>query len=361
MSLVSVVTALLVVGVFSSPVGARGSSRVDASESGLSLDGQAWWPTGFNAYQLATDWSVNFGCGAMVDLDEYFGSLPPRSLTRFDAFQALAINRFTGQMDYGPMDAVFDAAERHDQLLVPVLSPQDGACETGKFKSRDWYVDGWKNYTPEFGRETMSFQDWMNSAALRWRDSPSLAAWELVGEPETSECTDAACNWWTRNCPPDAAQVLREFFDDAGAELRSTDPNTLITAGFTGGGQCGTAGDDYQYVSASPAVDVVQYHDYGADGVPLPGDQWNGLARRIVQAADVGKPLLVAEIGENAGSCEDLDDRADHIDTKLSGQKAAGTAGALLWAFVPDPRLAECTMDIGYEDPLYAVIGDQAD
>ena len=50
-------------------------------------------------------------------------------------------------------------------------------------------------------------------------------------------------------------------------------------------------------MSESDFVDVLQYHDYGADGVPLPGDQWNGLARRIEQASNVSKPLLVAETG----------------------------------------------------------------
>lgn len=331
-------------------------ARVTASPSGFALDGSPWWPTGFNAYQLATDWSVNWGCGAMVDLDTYFGALPPHSLTRFNLFQALAINRFTGQLDFGPIDAVFATAEAHDQMLIPVLAPQDGACEDNVFKGRQWYIDGWTTHDRNSERALMSFQDWMHTAVTRFRGSPSLAAWELVGEPETSSCTDAACMWWTRTCDPGAAQVLRDFFDTAGEELRAIDPRTLITAGFTGGGQCGTQDDEYQFVSASPYVDVVQYHDYGADGVPLPGDQWNGLGRRLEQAAALGKPLLVGEIGELAGSCGTLTDRAANITTKLHGQRDAGSAGALLWAFVPDPRPYDCTYDIGFDDPLWDVV-----
>ncbi len=333
-------------------------ARVTASPDGFALDGRPWWPTGFNAYQLATDWSVNWGCGAMVNLDDYFGALPPNSLTRFNLFQALAINRFTGQLDFGPIDAVFAAAEAHDQMVLPVLAAQDGACEDEVFKGRQWYVDGWTDFTPGHERVVMSFRDWMHTAVARYRDSASLAAWELVGEPETSTCTDASCFWWTRSCEPGAAHVLREFFDTAGAELRAVDPYTLITAGYTGGGQCGTQGDEYQFVSASPYVDAVQYHDYGADGVPLPGDQWNGLGRRLEQAEAVGKPLLVAEIGELAGSCGSLPDRAAHITAKIEGQRDAGTAGALLWAFVPDPRPFDCTFDIGFDDPLWEVIED---
>ncbi|MGB2948021.1 MAG: beta-mannosidase [Rhodococcus sp. (in: high G+C Gram-positive bacteria)] len=357
-SLVVGAAAILLTGVLSTaaPVSAAPDpgSRVASESAGLSLDGEPWWPTGFNAYQLATDWSVNAGCGAMVDLDSFFSALPAHSLTRFNAFQALAINRFTGQLDFGPMDAVFAAAEAHDQLLIPVLAPQDGACEGDVFKGRQWYVDGWTALPT--APALLSFEQWMNTAVDRWKDSPVLAAWELIGEPETSTCTDAACSWWTRTCTPDAAAVLRNFFDSAGGGLRAHDSQTLITAGLTGGGQCGGQGDEYGYLAESPFVDVLQYHDYGADGVPLPGDQWNGLARRIAQSSDVGKPLLVAEIGENAGSCKDIGERATSIETKITGQRSAGTAGALLWAFVPDPRPQECTFDIGPEDPLWQVI-----
>jgi hypothetical protein len=165
-----------------------------------------------------------------------------------------------------------------------------------------------------------------------------------------------SCDWTDRTCPADAASVLRRFVDDTGALVRSLDASTPITAGLTGGGQCGTQGDEYRDIAASPYVDIVQYHDYGADGVPLPGDRWNGLERRLTQASEVGKPLLMGEIGQNAGSCSTLDHRAANIETKVAGQRAAGTAGFLLWAFVPDPRPGDCTFDIGYDDPLWSTV-----
>ncbi|WP_233532696.1 cellulase family glycosylhydrolase [Antrihabitans sp. YC2-6] len=334
------------------------SGRVTVGSGGILLDGQRWEPYGFNAYQLATDWNINSGCGAAVDLDRFFAALPRRSLVRFDAFQALATNRVTGELNFAPIDAVFAAAERHDQLLIPVLSPQDGSCDGNRFKERQWYVDGWHEAAAPF---TLSFRDWMTAAADRWKDSHALAAWELVGEPETSTCADAACSWSLRDCTADAATVLRAFFDTAGAELRRHDPRTLITAGLAGGGQCGAQGDEYRTVGASPFVDVLQYHDYGADTVALPGDEWNGLGQRLRQAAELGKPLLVGEVGELAGSCESVDARAANIDAKLDGQRAAGAAGALVWSFVPDPRTQACTYDVGYDDPLWSVVARHAD
>ncbi|MGW5381784.1 beta-mannosidase [Nocardia sp. NPDC003963] len=238
--------------------------------------------------------------------------------------------------------------------MIPVLTAQDGACEDEVFKEYDWYADGWR--TAPHGAAA-SFRDWVIAAVGRWRSARALAAWELVGEPETSVCADRGSGARERTCPPDAARVLRTFMDEAGAVVRRLAPGQLITAGLLGGGQCGSAADDYRYIAESPQVDIVQYHDYGADGIALPGDRWNGLARRIEQAAATGTALLVGEIGQYCdGSRAERDRRAADIDRKITGQRAAGTAGALLWAFVPDPRTGTPTFDIGPADPLFDVL-----
>ncbi|WP_346425992.1 hypothetical protein [Williamsia sp. 1135] len=112
----------------------RGSSRVSTTADGLLLDGRPWWPIGLNAYQLGTDWTVNNGCGAQVDLDSYFGALPEDSVTRFNLFASMAVDKDTHETDFSRLDSIFDAAGRHDQLLVPVLASGEGACEDAKFK-----------------------------------------------------------------------------------------------------------------------------------------------------------------------------------------------------------------------------------
>ena len=336
------------------PAGAAPLPSVTATASGLQLNGQPWWPAGVDAYELGTDWSVNAGCGAQVDLTAFFASLPPHSLVRFDAFQALAINKNTGALDYSALDAVFAAAAAAHQLLLPVLAPQDGSCDNGVYKQESWYKTGWKQVLGP--NNVMSFRDWIKTAVNRWKQSGAVAGWELVGEPEDPICGDPTCNWQTNTCPSDAATVLRSWMDTAGQVVNSNDKQHLTFAGFAGGGQCGTGYTDYQYVAASSGIDVLEYHDYGADGVPLPGDQWNGLAFRLQQAAAVGKPLVVAEVGEDAGSCESLTDRSDHVQTKIEGQRAAGTAGVLAWDWVPDPRTSECTYDIGPDDPILTML-----
>ncbi|SIR67156.1 beta-mannosidase [Williamsia sterculiae] len=347
---------LLVAGCTSTePTHRPTGPAVTTSGTGLLLDGKPWWPTGFDAYQLGTDWSVNAGCGAAVDLDAYFGALPPHSLTRFDAFATFAVDKRTGLLSFGPLDAVFAAAARHRQMVLPVLAAGDGACENTGFRQRDWYADGWRDRP---AAANLTFADWITTAVTRWRDRGVVAGWELVGEPEPAICGDTGCTAENRRCPGDAAEGLRTFYDRAGAVVRELDPHRLIFSGLTGGGQCGTQGEEYRAVAAATNVDVLDYHDYSGGTAALPGDVWNGLGRRITQARGVGKPLMVAEIGSNAGSCRTTAERADDTRTKVRGQRRAGTAGALLWAFVPDARPNACSFDVGFGDPLWTVIAD---
>jgi mannan endo-1,4-beta-mannosidase len=331
-----------------------GASRVSVIGGKIRLDGEPWWPTGFDAYQLGTDWSVNQGCGAQVDVDRYFKSLPAHSLTRFNAYASLARNKYSGAEDFTPIDAIFAAAERHGQFLIPVLSSGEGACEDGVFKDHDWYAGGWRAVS--LASTFMPYARWLDTAVVRWGQSSALAGWELVGEPEPSLCGDSGCSWQVRRCPSDAAATLRGFFDSAGARLRALDADAPIWEGVAGGSQCGVRGDEYSQVSRSPFIDVLELHDYGPPGVPLPGNTVDGVLRRLEQARQVGKPLVVAEMGQPAGSCRTLRERADDLAGKVRTQRQAGAAGVMFWAFVPDPRLGDCTFDIGFDDPLFGVL-----
>ena len=149
-------------------VGRRASgaapSGVGTSGTSLTLNGSQWWPVGVNAYQLGTDWSVNAGCGAQVDLDGYFGALPPHTLSRVDVYSSMAVNKNTGQLDFSALDAVFDAAARHGQLLVAVLSGHDGACENERAKSRAWYAGGWRDTDPHGSPGAVPFATWLDTA-----------------------------------------------------------------------------------------------------------------------------------------------------------------------------------------------------
>ncbi|MGW6035501.1 beta-mannosidase [Gordonia terrae] len=333
------------------------SHRASATPDGLMLDGKPWWPAGFNAYQLSTDWSVNRGCGAQVDADGYFAKLPPRALTRFNLYSVFAVDKRSGLLDFGPIDRVFAAAARHRQMVLPVLTGGSGDCEDERFKERDFYVDGWRTDERVGG---LSYAEWIEIAVTRWHDEPSIAGWELVGEPEASECGATSCDWRYRTCPADATAVLRSFFDQAGAHLRDFDADRPIFSGLVGGDQCGLAGPGFTAVGRSAGLDVLDFHDYRSDVDPESGPAGSNLRARLEQARELGKPLVVNEIGIHAGSCGSVASRAQQFETIIARHRAAGVAGALLWSFVPDPRGTECTYDIGPNDPAWNVVRENA-
>lgn len=320
---------------------------VTADGTRLLLDGEPWWPSGFNAYQLTTDWMVNAGCGAQVNLDEYFGALPRRSLTRFGLYAPSTVRVDDGTIDFAAADAVFAAAARHDQLVLPVLASGDGACDGESFKDIAFYAGDWRTRQASAHG---SYLDWVDTAVRRWRDEPSLAGWTAVGEPETSRCSGSDCSAPSRTCGPEAADVLRTFFDEVGAVIEDLDPDHLKFAGLLGGDQCGVAGSAYALLGASPGIDVLEYHRYPT-AHELPAD--STLEARVETAKDLGVPLLVAEIGIKAGSCRSLADRAALVRYEIHAARSSGAAGALVWSFVPDPRPDACTYDIGPGDPLW--------
>lgn len=69
---------------------------------------------------------------------------------------------------------------------------------------------------------------------------------------------------------------------------------------------------------------------------------------------------MVNEIGIEAGSCLSVTERARRFDAAITRQREAGTAGALLWSYVPDPRHQDCTYDIGPSDPAWKMLHESA-
>jgi hypothetical protein len=125
-----------------------------------------------------------------------------------------------------------------------------------------------------------------------------------------------------------------------------------VEGGFLGGGQCGTAGPDYQTVGASSGIDVLSVHDYyGA--APVGGDQWNGLAERFTQARALNKPIITGEAGIVAGneqaSCPSLSQRAQDMSSKMAAQFAAGDSAFLVWDWLTDP-IGPCSLNTGPGD-----------
>ena len=234
-----------------------GQLPITAQGQHLEIGGVPTVFTGYNAYQLATDWGTNAGCGAMAttaQIDAFFASLRPDSLVRFWAFQgSMATNVNTGQLDWAPLDNVFYAAAKYHVYLIPVISDQAGTCDGGHWQDPAWYSGGFKDVynspTNSNGRglTPLSYWDYMNDIVSRYADSPALGMWEPMSEAEASTCPAAFeptnCSGH-QTCPDEAAaaDALKYFFTTVGGQIHLLDPEHLVEAGLLGGSQCGMAG-----------------------------------------------------------------------------------------------------------------------
>ena len=354
------------------PLGSGNGPVIGVADGRLVLGGKPYRFLGVNAYEIGTEFGVNAGCGGEESdgqLDQLFASLPPDSLVRFWAFQgAIATNVHTDQLDWAPLDRVFAAAAAHGQRLVVTLTDQGGVCDGNHWQDPSWYEGGFQQVFDDpsnsdgQGHDPLSYWTYLQDVVTRYKSSPALGMWEPISEAEASSCGGdyypGTC--WGHNACPDeavAAAALRHFFDVVGGEIHALDPVHLVENGLLGGGQCGTESGDYQYVSASPGVDVLSYHDYYAE-TAMGGDQWNGIGVRLAQAAALHKPIVAGETGLDAGTgsaCMTPGGRSDEIAQKIRTQIQAGTSGILVWDWVPAPT-APCNTDVAPGDPLLAVI-----
>ncbi len=353
------------------------AGNIGTSGAHLTLGGQPYRFVGVNAYELGTDWGVNAGCGAMLtdsELDGFFASLRPNSVVRIWMLQgSMASNIHTHQLDWGPLDRVFAAAASHGQRLIASLAGQGGTCDNAHWQDPSWFAGGFKDVfndpptTDGRGLTPLSYWDYVQAAVAHFKTSPALGMWEPISEPEASTCPEQfeplECSGH-QTCPDEAsaAQALRYFFDIVGAEIHSLDPDHLVEDGMLAGGQCGTSGSDFSYVSASPGIDVLSYHDYYPGNEPMGGDRWNGLAVRLGLAAALGKPIIGGEVGLEAGSgggCLTVAERGGDDVAKAEAQLTAGSSGVLFWDWVPTAT-DTCSYDIAPDDPLLAALRDVA-
>jgi hypothetical protein len=276
----------------------------------------------------------------------------------------MATNVHTGQIDWSPLDRVFAAAAAHGQRLIVAITDQGGTCDGSHWQDPSWYSGGFRavfndpSDTDGRGYTPLSYWTYLQDIVGHFKSSPALGMWEPVSEAEASTCPaqDQPTNCsGHQTCPNEAsaAASLRSFFDTVGGEIHALDPTHPVESGLLGGGQCGTQGSDFQYVSASPGLDVLSFHDYWGQA-PIGGDQWNGMAVRFHQAGALGKPIIAGETGLMAGSapgCLPTAARNTLVVAKAAAQAQAGSSGLLMWDWVPQVT-SGCSYDVAPGDPL---------
>lgn len=343
---------------------------VSAVGTKLYLEGEEYRFTGVNAYHLATLNGANAGCGGQEnDLTGFMSKLRPFSVIRLWAFQGgQATNVTTRQIDWSGIDRVVNAAQQNNIKLILTLADQSGTCDDGHWKDLNWYLGGYKKPLNDLnnGLTPLSYLDYVKLIVYRYKDSTAIAMWEMINEPEASDCPagfkGSAC-YQKQICPDEkkATKAMRSFFDTVGGTIKSIDKNHLISSGLLGDGQCGAIWENYQYLHQSDMIDVASYHDYQRDNEPLPGDQWNGLQKRLDQMKQINKPLIIGEVGikaaNNSSECVSLTVRKDKLKSKMDAQFAAGIAGFLPWSFT-NGKTVNCNYDIIDDDPVLKLLNN---
>ncbi len=335
-----ILVAVLLVTLLSAP-GHAAMGFVQRQGDNLVLDGRPWKMIGYNNYNL-TSLPGGYTCGGNLD-DATLNRLLDRVRTQAGAntVRTWFFQSYTqGQNKWAAFDRVLRAAAARGMKVVPVLVNHWSACEPGSStKNVSFYRAGYKQ--AGYGYQ-MSFRDYARTVAQRYADDPTIAFWQLVNEPGTNQ-VDGACDEAV------GASALRAFADDMVGVIKAVDANHLVSLGTAGGGGCGTSYTNYSYVHAG-AVDLCSYHDYGPPEAAMPGDEWNGLAFRVEQAAALGKPLFIGEAGIDKAL--GLQQRASYFDAKIRAAFSNGIDGYLIW---------HGTADTGPHDAYDVHNGDPTD
>ena len=341
-------TTLLAVG--SSPGTAAPPGFVGRSGTNLELDGQPYRFSGINIYNANNLSGCWYAMGSGSTLDESLSAISSTGgpkVMRAWFFQALATAG--GARDWSAIDNTLAVAAAHGTRVIATLGNQWSDCDgpgggAGSYKDHAWYTGG---YTEPDPAGTRSYRDWAAEIVDRYKNDPTILAWQLLNEAEVKPSEGSSCS-------PDAAVTLKDFADDVSGLIKSIDANHLVSLGTMGGGQCGAQGAEYQDVHDLATIDLCEYHDYGSPSTPMPGDQWNGLQVRVDQCNALDKPLFVGETGIRQEDLPTLQSRANAFWAKFEAQFFAGIDGILVWAWNKDGSVG--SYDIGPSDPVLPLL-----
>ena len=333
---------------------------VTRSGATLLMDGQPFRPIGLNVYNANSTNNCWYDMASGSTLDDALSAMGPGVNTvRAWFFQSLATQN--GTRDWTAFDHTLAVAHAHGVKVIATLGNQWADCEPASgYKSTAWYEGG---YTQPDPGGTVSYRDWVQQVAARYKNDPTVLAWQLLNEPEVMPYAGGDCS----TVPESRATAdLAAFAQDVSGAIKAVDPNHLVSLGTIGSGQCGAQDTDYASVMSIQTLDLCEFHDYNPNAL-IPGDIYNGLQRRVDQCSALNKPLLVGESGidlmqEGGVNTAGIAKRAAVFSDKACAQLTHGVAGLLLWAWNKDGPSApvnypqDVPYDIGPTDPVLNVL-----
>lgn len=361
-----------------------GPGLISKSGTSFVLDGKVIQPVGYNSYRLTSvttaERSDAYTCDSGLTTTDVSTLLQQMSdlkaagatLVRTWFFQSYYVGSSGSSASWYPFDRVLDAAAAKGMRVIPVLVNDETDCEPQAAKKR---ITFYKRYSNGLGSRLafdsgslpdgyvypQNFKAYASMVAKHYWDGAhgstatpegiiryaAIAWWQLVNEASADQ-PDGTC---PSQSP--AYTALSEFTTDMSHELKTADPDHLVSLGTIGSGQCGSTTSNYQNLHAISDIDMCEVHDYKSASTPLPGDIYNGMQVRITQCASLNKPLFVGEAGIRAdGLADDTPQgtitpdtektRARYFDGKMAKQVQEKKMGAyVLWQKLSEDTAAQ--------------------
>ena len=257
------------------------------------------------------------------------------TVARIWAFQTYAGASGT---DYSRLDNVVRYARRANVRLIFVLeNGRADNCSRGGDRDDSWYAT---NYLAPYDTNALSYPDYVRGLVRHFATEPTILAWELVHEAQTS-----------------SFDALNGFVRDMSRHIRDNDGNHLISAGVDCGGAEATDRTDgppssYYKLNEHDTVHLLDVHEFVSPTVPLTADQ--SACKAIAES--LNKPMFFGAIGISVdGSASQLATRANQMKSKVDAAFARGFVGSLIYEYYPDwpvPSAGTTRFDCRAEDPL---------
>jgi len=311
-----------------------GDPFVRRSGQSLSLRGA---PYGFVG---TVSWGIAWGSRCTVD------SMPDHEAALLRTFDDLVDMRVAvlkiwgfqsyagaGGVDYANFERVIAAARQAGVRLIFVLENHYADCSEGPTRDDAWYAGGHRS---PYGSYALSFPDYARRVVARFRDEPTILAWEIMHEARGEDF--------------DSMSVLATDLTDA---IDETDPNHLIVLGTDNGDSPATSRTsdppNFTILHGHPAIDLIDSHDF-YDDTPLTDAQ-----REVSElAVALDKPVFAGATAVSTAdeSPEALVTRAEIVEAKLEAALDSGFAGFLVYDYFPDWTTPGSRFDARPDDPL---------
>jgi hypothetical protein len=247
-------------------------------------------------------------------------------VARFFAFQSCA-GAFGD--DFTLFDTAVSAARRAGVRVQFALDNDDGGCSDGMKRDAAWYGGG---YDKPDGTYPLSYSQFAESVAMRYRDEPTVLGFLLVQGFGNADPT-----------------VLSSFVTTMGQRLHGLAPNQLLSIDLEWQALPDDGGTSYRQIQGLPEVDFIDIDDYTFTYPPKPLNQ-----DQLAALSQIDKPAVVGEgaFGLLSGDASGLAMRGAEMQKRVELWSASGLNGALLWAYDPGWTAVSEEFDARQGDPI---------